>query len=130
MTKSHHFDYADVLSDLKAKRKELDKAIVSLEALGTMGLLAAASNDDEKIHAVNPTVVDLRGKGAYEAAAALLKNTDTAMKTTDIHKVLLDNGVIDKDTKLATLAATLYKAVKRKTDCKIKLSGRGEWRAK
>lgn len=123
MTKSHSVDYADVLSDLKAKRKEIDKAIASFEALGNMGLFSGS----EKIQVINPQIVDLRGQGTYEATAALLKINGKSMKTKDIFNTLLKHGVIDKGSKMATVAATLYKAVDKKADCKIKKFGKGEW---
>ncbi len=128
MTKSHHVDYGDVLSDLKAKRKELDKAITSIEALSGMGLFSSPSNAP-RIQSIDAQIVELRGQGTYEATAALLKIRPERMKTNDIYQTLMNHGVIDKNTKLATVAATLYKAVKQKNDCKIKVVGRGEWAA-
>ncbi len=128
MTKSHSVDYGDVLSDLKAKRKELDKAITSIENLGSMGLFSG-SNGHEDIPVIDTHIEDLRGQGTYEATAALLKKSGNSMKTSDIFNALLKHGVISKNTKLATVAATLYKSVKQKKDCKIKRSGKGEWMA-
>lgn len=130
MTKNHSIDYANVLSDLRAKRKELDKAIASIEALNGMGLLSPTANGHERPVIIGNSLVDSRGKGAYEATADLLKLTGKSMKTKEIYDTLIQNGVIDSNTKLATVSTTLYKAIKQKSDCKIKKSGMGEWSIK
>lgn len=127
MTKSHSIDYGDVLSDLRAKRKEFDKAIASIEALSGKGLLSSSLTAEESPTVITPALINSRGKGAYEATVDLLGLTKKPMKTKDIFQELLNHGVISKDTKLATVAATLYKSVKQKTNCKIKQAGKGEW---
>lgn len=134
MMNSHIIDYADVLSDLKAKRKELDKAIASIEAL-TGGRLLAPRPDPEEgetyngVSVINPAIVDLRGKGAYEATIGLLKIMNKPLKTVTIFSLLQKHGVISKESKRETLAATLYKAVDKENALIMKV-GKGEWTLK
>lgn len=126
MTKSHVVDYAGVLSDLRAKRKEIDVTISSLERLMN-GSFVAPSNGHQDIPIIDPKLIVTRGKGIYESTVELLKNTGRTMKTAAIYQALINNGVVGNKTKIANVGVTLYKAVKGKKDCQIKLVGRGEW---
>lgn len=130
MTNNVSIDYGIILADLKAKRSELDKVIKNLEGLAGLGLLNHVGDARISSHMATPDDSDLSRLGTYEATAVLLKRRGSTMKTTEAYQELIKNNVVSKDTKLATVAATLYKAVKTKKDAKIKLAGRGEWALK
>jgi len=127
MTKSHVIDYAEVLSDLKAKlhiknkeRETLLKAIESIENIVNIKSQAIEKKRDG-------ADIDVAGLGVYEATAVILEANRIIMKTKEIYEELLEKGAITKDTKFATVAATLYKAVSKKKISKIRQAGRGAW---
>ena len=130
MTNNQSIDYGIILADLKAKRSELDKVIKNLEGLADLGLLNHATDPRITSHTAASDDSDLSRLGTYEGTAALLKRKGRTMKTNEAYQELINNGVVSKETKLATVAATLYKSLKTKKDAKIKLAGRGEWALK
>lgn len=132
MANGHSIDYAIVLSDLKAKRAEIDKTIIHLENLSKMGILnpndAKQDIDKKEFMFHSPTISNLANMGVYDATIVVLEKIGSPMKTAEIHEVLVENGksFASSDPNQA-VGVTLYKAVKQKNDPKIKLIGQGIW---
>lgn len=125
MTKNHVVDYANVLSDLKAKLKALEKEKERL--IKAIDGIEGLDGICDSMLIFKPTHSSLSNLGAYEATAVLLEMKKGTMKTSEIYQELIAKGAISKETKLATIAATLYKAVSKKKSPKIKQAGRGAW---
>lgn len=130
MTKNHVVDYADVLSDLRAKRNAIDKTIAQLEHLGVIGVLneQPKEHNDQKIGNDVPKANGLANMTVYDAAVAILEKNGSPMKTNDIYKKMADAGKQFVSSKPASaVGVTLYKVLNDKKDCKIKLVGSGTW---
>lgn len=109
-TATEIIDYLSVLSDLKYKRSELDKAIAHLDTIMSI------------------RKVDIANLGVYEGAIHLLAQKGATMKTADIVDNIINSGKkFASINPKASIPPTLYKAVKEKKDCRLKKVGNGEW---
>ena len=120
MTNSQVIDYRGILSDLRAKRTELDKAIAAFETLEKTGLLqthipVAVSNS--QIRSAN-----LSSLSSYDAAIQLLKQKGHPIKNDDMRQQLKS-----KLNSIADPVTSLYRALKERKDCQLKLVNKGEW---
>ena len=128
MTKNHVVDYADVLSDLRAKRSELDRTISQLERLSKIGLLNQEQPKSSPEHKAAPKANGLADMTVYDAAVAILEESGAPMKTADIYRKMADAGKkFTSGNPAGAVGVTLYKVIKDKKDCKIKLIGNGTW---
>jgi hypothetical protein len=140
MTNNRAIDYRGILSDIRAKQNEQEKAIAAFEAaikkLEQLGLLSTAPSRKSEngslpanISVIDPRIVDLRGKSSYEAAAGLLKIKGISMHTNEVYSQLKAHGVLSPATKQVTMASALYRAVKGKNSV-VQQAGKGMWKYK
>lgn len=131
MKNLHCIDYSAVLSDLKHKRLELnkaitqlDKTITQLEGAMSFGILQhhdAAKPNDHRI----VKKIDISGLSVYEGAMQLLKEKGTPMKTDDIVNAIIASGKKFKAEKpRVSITTTLYKPNKNSEIIKV---GESEW---
>lgn len=109
-------NYDSILSDLKYKRSELDKAITHLENV----------HNRESVMIVTHGSIALLG--VYEGAVRLLEEKGTSMKTDEIVEKIISSGKrFGSANPKASIRPTLYKALTDKKYCRLKKVGKGKW---
>lgn len=126
MKNLQHIDYNAVLSDLKSKRLELDKAITHLDNLMSLGILHYY--DDALISnagGAGSKKSEVANLGVYDGAIHLLKAKGSKMTTDEIVTAILASGKkFDSANPRVSISTTLYKPKKDSNLIKV---GESEW---
>lgn len=133
MFNMHQIDYSTVLSDLKSKRTQLDKAIVNIENLINIGLIpssdvATTNRVPNSIANIPSKKIDVANLGVYEGAIYLLEEKGNTMRTEDIVEKIISSGKQFTSTNpKQSISTTLYKSIEDKKDCRLTRVGESEW---
>jgi hypothetical protein len=128
MANSQSLNYVLVLSDLKSKRSELDKAISALEGLVHRGVLGNIpdGHPPELDRKNEYSSQDMPGPTMYEASVSALREYGKMM-TTEQLKMALKSNKVPTNNNYQNLGGILLKTTKRRKDCEIIKVAKGVW---